>query len=61
MFVFKMSLVALLIVFVIIMNRLRIFIQRTGDNSAIRAMKKLGMAGPVLGGMTILAAVSTFH
>jgi len=61
MFVFKMSLVALIIVFVVLMNRIGVFVQRTGDQSAMQIMKKLGMAGPVLGALTILAAVSAFH
>lgn len=60
-FIFKMTLVALIIVLVIVMNRLGALAQRTGNKSAAQLMKKLGIAGPVLGTLTILAAVSAFH
>ena len=61
MFILKMSLVALIIIFALVMNHLGTLAQRTGNNSAAQLMKKLGIAGPVLGTLTILAAVSAFH
>ena len=61
MFILKMLLVALIVIFVIVMNRLGALAQRTGDKSIAQFMKKLGMAGPVLGVLTILAAVTAFH
>jgi hypothetical protein len=66
MFIFKMLLVVLIIVFVVVMRSLAALAQRSGDKSAAQLMhaqlmKKLGIAGPVLGVLTILAAVAAFH
>jgi len=61
MFVFKMVLVSLIVVFVFSMKRMAGRVQRNGDMKAALRMKKLGFAGPLLGTLTILAAVSAFH
>jgi len=60
-FVFKMLLVVLIVGFVVTMKRLAGRVQRNGDLQAASRMKKLGIAGPVLGTLTILVAVSVFH
>lgn len=61
MFMFKLVLVALICIFVVVMNRLAAIVRRTGDKPVAQLMKKLGIAGPILGTLTILAAVSAFH
>jgi hypothetical protein len=66
MFTIKMLLVVLIIIFVVVMHRLAALAQRGADTSAAQLMhaqlmKKLGIAGPVLGVLTILAAVAAFH
>jgi len=60
-FAFKMLLVVLIVGFVVTMKRLAGRVQRNGDLQAASRMKKLGIAGPVLGTLTILVAVSVFH
>ncbi|MCI0507791.1 MAG: hypothetical protein L0Z73_17005 [Gammaproteobacteria bacterium] len=60
MFIIKMLLVALIVLFVIAMNYLAVF-ARAGNAAAAQLMAKLGYVGPVLGMLTIVTAVAAFH
>lgn len=61
MFLAKMILVALIVVFVMAMHYLAKRVQRKSDLSAAQIMKKLATLGPMLGVLTIFAAVMAFH
>jgi uncharacterized membrane protein len=60
-FLTKLILVALLIVFLIVINRLATRVQAKGDMSAARVMKKIAVLGPMLGMLIIFTAVLAFH
>jgi uncharacterized membrane protein len=60
-FLTKLILVALLIVFLIVINRLARRVQVNGDMSAARVMKKIAVLGPALGMLIIFTAVLAFH
>jgi uncharacterized membrane protein len=61
MFVTKLILVALLIVFLLVMQHLSKRVQVQGDLSVAGVMKRLAVLGPMLGGLTIFTAVLAFH
>jgi len=61
LFVTKMVLVALLVLFLAVMKHLGRRAQSGGDISARTLMKRIAALGPLLAGLTILAAVLTFH
>lgn len=60
-FILKMLFVVLIVVFVIAMNRLAANVRHKADVNALQWMKKIGPLGPVLGSLTILSAVLSFH
>lgn len=57
----KMALVVLIVVFVGTMQALATRTRRAADVKAAAAMKMLGPIGPVLGVLTVIAAVDAFH
>lgn len=61
MFVTKLILVALLIVFLLVMQYLTSQVQVKRNLSAAGMLKRIAVLGPVLGGMIILLAVLAFH
>lgn len=61
LFLAKMVLVALLIVFLVGINYLARRVQAKGDMSAAQVMKKIAMLGPMLAMLIIFTAVLAFH
>jgi uncharacterized membrane protein len=60
-FLVKMALIFLLVLFVLLMNRLARRVATKGDLTAAKTMQRLVPFGPLLGVLIILAAVMTFH
>lgn len=61
LFLTKMILVALLIVFLVVINKLARRVHVKGDMSAAQVMKKISVLGPTLAMLTIFTAVLAFH
>lgn len=61
LFLTKLALVALLIVFLVVINTLARRVQGKGDMSAAQMMKKIAMLGPMLAVLIIFTAVLAFH
>jgi len=61
LFLTKMILVALLIVFLVVINKLARRVHVKGDMSAAQVMKKISVLGPMLAMLTIFTAVLAFH
>ena len=61
LFMTKMILVALLIVFLVVINKLARRVHVKGDMSAAQVMKKISVLGPTLAMLTIFTAVLAFH
>ena len=61
LFLTKMILVALLIVFLVVINKLARRVHVKGDRSAAQVMKKISVLGPMLAMLTIFTAVLAFH
>jgi len=60
-FTIKMVFVVGIILFVGMMHMLAARVRRTGDAGLAGTMKKLGLAGPTLALLTVIAAVAAFH
>jgi len=60
-FLTKLALVALLIVFLAVMNHLARRVHGKGDISAAQVMKKIAAVGPALAVLIIFTAVMAFH
>jgi hypothetical protein len=61
LFMIKLILVALIVVFVAVMNYLARRVHGKGDMSAAQVMKKIAVLGPMLAILTIFTAVLAFH
>ncbi|MBI1424158.1 MAG: hypothetical protein GC149_11870 [Gammaproteobacteria bacterium] len=61
MFLTKLILVALLVVFLLAMRQLVRRVQVKGDMSAAQLMKRIALLGPALGILIIFTAVLAFH
>lgn len=60
-FLGKLVLVLLIVLFVSVMSYLSARVRHKADISAAKTMKRIAVLGPVLGVLTILTAVITFH
>jgi len=60
-FTVKMALVVAIVVFVGIMHLLAARMRRKPEAAVAAAMQRLGVAGPVLALLTVVAAVAAFH
>ena len=60
-FLAKLALVLVLVLFVVMMHRLAWRVRSRGDVAAAQTMKSLAMFGPLLAVLIIAAAVMAFH
>ena len=60
-FLAKLALVLVLVLFVVMMHRLAWRVRSRGDVAAVQTMKSLAMFGPLLAVLIIAAAVMAFH